>query len=88
MLALWIAFGLDLRNPWWAMVTVYLTSQPLLSGALRARAVYRVLGTLLGAIATVVIVPNLVDSLARPSRPFWVKLGPPPRRARMSGLPP
>ena len=43
------------------MVTVYLTSQPL-SGAMRARAVYRVVGTLLGAVAMVVIVPNLVDA--------------------------
>ena len=32
MLSLWIAFRLDLTNPWWAMVTVYLTSQPLLRG--------------------------------------------------------
>jgi uncharacterized membrane protein YccC len=60
MLALWIAFRLDLKNPWWAMVTVCLTSQPLLSGALRARAVYRLMGTVLGAVAMVVIVPNLV----------------------------
>ncbi|MBV9532255.1 MAG: FUSC family protein [Bradyrhizobium sp.] len=74
MLALWIAFRLDLRNPWWAMVTVYLTSQPLLSGALRARAVHRVLGTLLGAIATVVIVPNLADSpeLTTAAISLWV----------------
>ena len=61
MLALYIAFRLELKNPWWAMVTVYLTSQPL-SGALRARAVYRILGTLLGGIAMLVIVPNLADA--------------------------
>jgi uncharacterized membrane protein YccC len=76
MLALWIAFRLDLETPWWAMVTVYLTSQPLLSGALRARAVYRIAGTLLGAIATVVIVPNLVDSpeLTTAAISLWVAL--------------
>src|SRR5262245_44901287 len=61
MLALYIAFRLELKNPWWAMVTVYLTSQPL-SGALRAKAVYRILGTLLGGIAMLVIVPNLADA--------------------------
>jgi uncharacterized membrane protein YccC len=74
MLALWIAFRLDLKNPWWAMVTVYLTSQPLLTGALRAKAVYRLLGTLLGAIAMVVIVPNLVDApeLATAAISLWV----------------
>jgi uncharacterized membrane protein YccC len=74
MLALFIAFRLDLENPWWAMVTVYLTSQPLFSGALRARAVYRVMGTLIGLIAMVVIVPNLADSatLATAAISLWV----------------
>jgi uncharacterized membrane protein YccC len=74
VLALWIAFRFDLKNPWWAMVTVYLTSQPLLSGALRAKAVYRMLGTLLGAIAMVVIVPNLVDApeLTTAAISLWV----------------
>jgi putative ABC transport system substrate-binding protein len=38
----------------WA--AVYLTSQPLLSGALRAKALYRLIGTLLGAVAMLVIV--------------------------------
>ena len=38
MLALWVAFRFELKNPWWAMVTVYLTSQPLLTGTLRAKA--------------------------------------------------
>ena len=43
------------------MTTVYLTSQPL-SGALRAKAVYRVIGTLIGGAAMIAIVPNLVDA--------------------------
>ena len=74
MLALWVAFRLDLRNPWWAMQTVYVTSQPLLSGALRARALYRLIGTLLGAVAMVVIVPNLVDApeLTTAAISLWV----------------
>ena len=74
MLALWVAFRFDLKNPWWAMVTVYLTSQPLLTGALRAKAAYRLLGTLLGAIAMVVIVPNLVDApeLTTAAISLWV----------------
>jgi Fusaric acid resistance protein family len=38
MLSLFIAFRLELKNPWWAMITVYLTSQTL-SGAMRAKAV-------------------------------------------------
>ena len=74
MLALWFAFRLDLRNPWWAMQTVYLTSQPLLSGALRAKALYRLIGTLLGAVAMLVIVPNLVDApeLTAAAISLWV----------------
>ena len=61
ILALFIAFSLDLKTPGWAMITVYLTSQPL-SGALRAKAVYRVIGTFIGGAAMVAIVPNLVDA--------------------------
>jgi uncharacterized membrane protein YccC len=61
ILALFISFSLDLKNPGWAMTTVYLTSQPL-SGVLRAKAVYRVVGTFVGGAAMVAIVPNLVDA--------------------------
>ena len=74
MLALWVAFRFELKNPWWAMVTVYLTSQPLLTGTLRAKAVYRIFGTLIGAIAMVAIVPNLVDApeLTTAAISLWV----------------
>jgi uncharacterized membrane protein YccC len=61
ILALYISFSLDLKNPGWAMTTVYLTSQPL-SGVLRAKAVYRVVGTFVGGAAMVAILPNLVDA--------------------------
>jgi len=49
ILALFIAFSLDLKSPAWAMTTVYLTSQPL-SGVMRAKAVYRVIGTFIGGV--------------------------------------
>src|SRR6516165_7951143 len=61
ILTMFVAFSLDLKSPGWAMTTVYLTSQPL-SGAMRAKAVYRVIGTFVGAAAMVAIVPNLVDA--------------------------
>jgi uncharacterized membrane protein YccC len=61
MLALYIALALGLPRPYWALTTAYIVSQPL-SGAVRSKAVYRVVGTLLGAIATVALVPNLVNS--------------------------
>src|SRR5262249_8972587 len=61
ILALFIAFSLDLKTPAWAMITVYLTSQPL-SGALRAKAVYRVIGTFIGGAA-------LIATLSHPLSP-------------------
>jgi uncharacterized membrane protein YccC len=61
ILAMYIAFSLGLKTPAWAMITVYLTSQSL-SGALRAKAVYRVIGTFIGGAVMITIVPNLVDA--------------------------
>lgn len=61
VLALLAALWLDLPHPYWAMATVYITSQPL-AGATSSKALYRVLGTLIGAAATVAMVPNLVDA--------------------------
>jgi uncharacterized membrane protein YccC len=61
MLALYIAFSIGLDRPYWALATVYIVSQPL-SGSLRSRALYRLLGTLIGATATVVLVPNLANA--------------------------
>ena len=60
MLAIYIAFRLGLQRPYWAMLTVYLTAQPL-AGAVRSKAVFRLVGTVLGASAAVVFVPVLVN---------------------------
>ncbi|MQT11858.1 FUSC family protein [Segnochrobactrum spirostomi] len=61
MLALYIALRLDLPRPAWAMGTAYIVAHPL-SGAVSSKAVYRVLGTLLGAAAAIVLVPNLANA--------------------------
>ena len=61
MLALLAALWFDLPRPYWAMATVFITSQPL-SGATSSKALYRVLGTVIGAVAAVVMVPNLVNA--------------------------
>lgn len=61
MLAMYLAMWIDLPRPYWALGTVYITSQ-ILAGATRSKALYRVLGTLLGAVVSVALVPNLVDS--------------------------
>ncbi|MBR0706892.1 FUSC family protein [Bradyrhizobium liaoningense] len=61
MLALVIALAMDLPRPYWAMATVYITSQPL-AGATSSKAFFRVMGTLVGAVMTVAMVPNLIDA--------------------------
>jgi len=61
MLALVIALAMDLPRPYWAMATVYITSQPL-AGATSSKAFFRVMGTLIGATMTVALVPNLIDA--------------------------
>ncbi|WP_233838136.1 FUSC family protein [Paraburkholderia sp. ZP32-5] len=62
ILALYTAFSFDLTNPWWAMVTVFLT-QPLqpLTGAIWAKAFYRALGTVIGGIACVALIPGVAS---------------------------
>src|SRR4051794_19820062 len=62
ILALYLAMWIDLPRPYWSLGTVYVTSQ-MLAGGTRSRAVYRVSGTLLGACASVVLVPSLVNAL-------------------------
>src|ERR1700740_1170138 len=75
ILTMFIAFSLDLKSPGWAMTTVYLTSQPI-SGAMRAKAFYRVIGTIVGGAAMIAIVPNLVDApeLTTAAIILWVTL--------------
>ena len=58
MLAFSIAILLDMPRPYWAMASVYITSNQF-TGATRSKAVYRILGTLIGAAGTIVLVPNL-----------------------------
>ena len=65
MLALYLAIWIDLPRPYWALGTVYITSQ-MLAGATRSKALYRVLGTLLGAVVSIVLVPNLVERAGTP----------------------
>ncbi len=61
MSALFIALSLDLPRPYWAMATVYVVANPL-SGATSSKALYRVIGTLLGACAAVVFVPLFINA--------------------------
>lgn len=60
-LALYIAFETGLERPYWAATTVYIVAQGS-AGALRAKALWRLAGTLTGAVVAVLIVPNLVSA--------------------------
>ncbi|MFM0008783.1 FUSC family protein [Paraburkholderia sediminicola] len=61
MIALYIGLSLELPRPYWAMATVYIVSNPFV-GATRSKALYRALGTMLGASAAVLLVPPFVES--------------------------
>ncbi len=60
MLALYLSFRLGLPRPFWAPLTAYVVSQPI-AGAVRSKAVYRVIGTFIGALATVVFIPTFIN---------------------------
>ena len=61
IMALFIALSLDLPRPYWAMAAVYVVANPL-AGATSSKALYRTLGTLIGACASVVLVPLFVNA--------------------------
>lgn len=61
MLAYYIALRIGLTRPYWAVTTSYIVAGPL-AGAVLSKAAFRVCGTILGAAAAVVLVPNLVNA--------------------------
>ncbi len=56
-----VSFAASLPRPWWALLTVYVTAQPM-AGAFRPKAVYRLAGIAVGAGTTLLLVPNLQNS--------------------------
>jgi uncharacterized membrane protein YccC len=60
-LALYIALWADLSNPYWALGTVYVVSQNH-AGETLSKSFYRFVGTIAGASASVVLVPNLASA--------------------------
>jgi uncharacterized membrane protein YccC len=56
-----VALYFDLPRPYWALATVVIVAQPL-AGATRSKAFYRLCGTGLGAVAGLVLLPNLVQA--------------------------
>ena len=61
MIALYIAMILQMPRPYWAMATVYIVSSPFV-GPTSSKAVYRAVGTFVGAAAAVLFVPLFVQT--------------------------
>lgn len=65
MIALYIAMLMQMPRPYWAMATVYIVSSPFV-GPTSSKALYRAIGTLMGAAAAVFLCRCLYS---RPT--FW-----------------
>ena len=61
MLALYIALMLEMPRPYWAMATVYIVSSPFVAPT-SSKALYRLIGTFIGAMAAVLFVPLFVQT--------------------------
>ena len=61
MLALYLSYSMGLPRPFWAMTTAYIVSQPW-SGAVRSKALYRLVSTFVSSAMTVCTVPRLSNS--------------------------
>ncbi|MDP2146236.1 MAG: FUSC family protein, partial [Pseudomonas sp.] len=61
MIALYIAMLMQMPRPYWAMATVYIVSSPFV-GPTSSKALYRAIGTFLGAMAAVFFVPLFVQT--------------------------
>lgn len=76
VLALYISLRLNFSQPIWSVTTVYIVSQPL-AGMVLSKSVYRVLGTVIGAVASLVFVAlfNNSPELFCLALALWIGLG-------------
>lgn len=61
MLALFVSFELDLINPMWSIGTVLIIANPY-SGMVSSKCVYRVAGTIGGAVIALTLTPHLINT--------------------------
>nr|WP_202408238.1 FUSC family protein [Novosphingobium silvae] len=75
LLATYISFAIGLERPYWAFLTSYIVAAPL-AGAVISKALFRVIGTFIGAAAAVIMVPPLAHSpeLLTLAIAFWLGL--------------
>jgi uncharacterized membrane protein YccC len=56
LITLLVAFTFNLDEPYWALLTVFIVSQPQQSGQVLAKSFYRVIGTVIGAAVALLFV--------------------------------
>jgi uncharacterized membrane protein YccC len=56
LIALLVAFAFNLDQPYWALLTVFIVSQPQQSGLVLAKSFYRIIGTVIGAAVALCLV--------------------------------
>jgi len=61
MIALYIALLMQMPRPYWAMATVYIVASPFV-GPTSSKALYRAVGTFIGAAAAVLFVPMFIQT--------------------------
>ena len=61
MLALYASFELDLINPMWSIGTVMIIASPY-SGMVSSKCVYRLVGTIGGAVVALLLTPHLINT--------------------------
>ena len=61
LMALYISFAGNLERPYWAVFTVFIVANPI-TGAVRSKTVFRLLGTVTGAAMALLVIPPLVDA--------------------------
>ena len=61
MLAVFLASWAGQPRPFWALMTAYIVAHPM-AGAVRSKGLFRVLGTLVGGMAAVLLVPSLANA--------------------------
>jgi uncharacterized membrane protein YccC len=61
MLAMYASSRMGLPRPFWALMTTYVVASPL-AGAVRSKALFRFLGTLVGSTAAVLLIPALSNA--------------------------
>lgn len=63
VLALLVGFSQDLENPYWSVLTVYIVLTPPESGAIRSKALFRLIGTVGGGLLMLAVTGLFGDQL-------------------------